>query len=488
MSQVTPNRTADSPLRIAIIGAGICGLSIAARLSSLPGQKIPFQLYEARAENEIGHGYGVTLQKKPWKDFVRRGLRLRGSDATQAYEKISVDAIVGGVGKLKDASPEAAQRWQAIDRSLRKYILGYVAQEKIHWNHQLASLTRAPDRRGLVLKFKDGGETTADLVIDTGGLRAPGFSALQKLPEPKLLPYVSYYGTRRISYQQYLEKFASFFGSGNTIEYAPATSDTPYIQIKKVHHPNKSSSATPSSAPENGIPDHTVEIRWVFSRAPRSDSDPLWRPNRTASEAKDIPPELIEEILTTTRSPTFSDQQRSVLSSVFTKDNLPSDRILNWHLRLRLPARSLLMDSKCDESEAYQIIALGDAVHGLPIIGSQGTNVALTDAARFVEWYLRSQQRLTQDVGRDSFYADCRRLYLHWGKAAVLAVQRLRSIHGQEPFSDEVVGGIVGLDQEQMQQVHRARDSSADEEDSDETEDSKEMAKLKIRKVPQSTL
>lgn len=488
MPQVTVDKTGEPPLRIAIIGAGVCGLSIAARLSNIPGDKPPFQVYEARAKNEIGHGYGVTIQKRSWKSFVRRGLRLRGSDATAAYTKLSVDAIVGGIGKPKDAAPEKFRQWQAIDRSLRKYLLEHVAQEKISWNCQLISLTPASDQKGLVLKFKDGGEVTADLIIDTAGLRAPGLSSMRELPEPKLLPYASYYGTRRITSQEYFQNFAAFFGSGNTIEYIPPTSETPFIQIKKVHHPRKSDSAVQSSTSEGAVPDHTVEIRWVYSRAPRSDPDPLWRPSRSPGEAKDIPPELIEEILTTTRSRAFSDEQRAVLDSIFTREQIKADRILNWHLRLRLPPYAAFTDKTCDKSNGYQVVALGDAAHGYPIVGSQGAVVALNDTARFVEWYLRSQRRLARDVAEVSFHADSRRVYIGWGKVAVKAIRDLRAIHGQEPLSEQEIGEIVGLSQEQMQEVLQVYDSSADEEDSDETEDSKEMRELKIRKIPQSAL
>lgn len=437
--------------RITILGAGIAGLTLACLLQK---QNIPFSIYEARNANTIGHSYSITLFRRPWRSLVNR---LSGKHSTFRQD-IAADRLLGGVGKLTDQSPESSATFQAIDRDLRLWLVHKLQERgvEINWDHKLSTISKAENGNGAFLSFEQNHGTEADIIVDAGGLRSPAFeNHLTSTPQPKLLPYATYYGSRRMAASDFSQNLEHYFRTGNMIELVPESATVPFIQIKKVHL-----SASGSSS-------QSVELRWVYSRPAQEGSDPLYRPDRTPEEAKNIPDEFYQEILTTIERD-FSKKQRSMLKSFFDLSNLHSDRILNLHLRLRLPPQQYFVENYNHGS--YQVIAIGDAAHGLPIVESRCAGLAAEDASDLARWLQKVDAGDSKHDDDENFYKRPN-VSREWFKQAVQAIQRLRRCHGQTQLSraelQEIIGYWVdGVDVESLE--------SEDASSSSETENAQQ--------------
>lgn len=412
----------SSNRRIAIVGAGIAGLTLAYLLQK---QNIPFTIYEARNASSIGHSYSITLFRRPWRKLVN------ALDSKHAIfrQETAADRFCGGTGKLKDQTPADSATFNASDRDVRSWLV-HKLQEKgieINWNHKLSGISKATDGEGAALSFEKGDPVEADIIIDAGGLRSPAFEYhLTSAPKPKLLPYATYEGSRRMPASTFSQNFAHYFGTGNMIELVPEDPQTPFIQIKRVH------------LPEDGS---KVELRWVYSRPPRQGHDPLYRPDRKPEEAKDIPNEFYDEVSATIKTD-FSAKQRSMLSSIFDVSSLHDDRILNWHLRLRLPSLQHFTDNTNHDS--YQVVAIGDAAHGLPIVQSRGAGFAAEDASNIARWLKRLDERESEHGSDLNFYKRPD-VWRTWFMLAVQAIQRLRQCHGQSLLTRAELEDTLGV-------------------------------------------
>jgi len=424
MSQLPLHSTnCNSTPRISIIGAGISGLALACQLAN---SKIPFSIYEARTAQTIGHTYSITLHRSALRSLnstrcLRQAVRgLRQSTA--------VDRAVGGNGNVSDQSPKSSATFQAVDKDLRKWLVELLAKQGgfVHWDHKLTSIRPAVQGPGAELCFEGQQPTIADLVIDAGGLRAPCFDYnVEAAPKPHLLPYASYAGRRRMKSREFLDRYSHYFKSGNTIELAgDIATGTPFVSLQKVH------------LGERDQDEHDVELRWVYSRPPLEGSDPLYRPERTPEEAKVIPSGLYEEILTSITL--FSPKKQSMLQQFFNLLDLHSDRILNWHLRVRLPTRDYFVTNA--DREAFRVFAMGDAAHSVPILKSNGAGQALHDARRMAESIIA-----LLDCPDDLRGLKLPFRTVSWLREAEDAIQRLRLVHGQREHTTEELSGILGL-------------------------------------------
>lgn len=259
----------------------VSGLALACRLRS---RDVPFSLYEARSQNSIGHGYAITLKRRSWKPLVKT-LRL-----TEHYnifpQETAVDRLVGGIGQVYR---DQGKDFQAVDRDVRQWLVRKLADlgVSIKWDHKLVAVEEARHGKGAELTFENEAKAEADIVVDGAGLGSPAFDYnISTPPKPQLLQYATYYGTRRYKASSFIDRLGHWFGNGNTLEFNPSKAGEPFIYLQKVHFPGKDTS------------DHTIELRWLYSRLPLlSGDDPLYRPNRTPEEAKEIPSELYSEIL-----------------------------------------------------------------------------------------------------------------------------------------------------------------------------------------------
>lgn len=362
---------------------------------------------------------------------------------------------------MTDQSPESSAAFQAIDRDVRLWLVHRLQDQgiKINWNHKLSGISKADDEHGAALSFEEKQQVQADIIVDAGGLRSPAFDyQITSKSQPKLLPYATYYGSRRMTADDFTNNFEHYFRTGNMIELVPESPTVPFIQIKKVH------------MPASGSDSKSVELRWVYSRPAREGEDPLYRPNRTPEEAKNVPEEFFEEMLATIEQ-YFSKKQRSMLKSFFNLSNLHSDRILNWHLRLRLPQLEYFVDNS--NKGPYQIIAIGDAAHGLPIVESYGAGVAAEDATDLVRWLQNLVSGTsTRERDEENFYKRPD-VYRGWFKKAVQALQRLRRCHGQPQLSSSELKQILGFWVDGVDVEHLDSDDASSSSESEKTQQDK---------------
>lgn len=413
--------------KITIVGAGIAGLTLACLLQK---QNIPFTIYEARNATTIGHSYSITLFRRPWRSLVHR---LSSKHAIFRQET-AADRFLGGTGKFTDSSPDSSATFQAVDRDVRLWLVQRLQDKgiEINWDHKLSNISTSEKGHGAALSFEKSGTVEADIIIDAGGLRSPAFeSHVASPPKPKLLPYATYNGSRRMKSSDFSQNLEHHFRSGNMIELIPDSPDIPFIQIKKVHLPPK----------DGASDDHNVELRWVYSRPAREGADPLYRPNRTPEEAKTIPDDFYDEMLATIDRD-FSKKQRSMLKSFFDLSSLHNDRILNWHLRLRLPQQQYFVDNSNHGS--YQIIAIGDAAHGLPIVESVGAGLAAEDATDLARWLQKLDAGDGNHIDDENFYKRPS-VSREWFEQAARAVQRLRKCHGQSLLNKSGLEDAIGF-------------------------------------------
>ena len=376
--------------RICIVGAGIAGLSLAAFLSRL---KIPFSIYDSRDAQKTGHNYGVNIGKKQYKPIVT-SLQKTTTDFRNA---VAVDNILGGRGRVSKDVSTRASGFSASDKDVRGWLIRQLAEQgvQVHWDHKLVSLEKVPDGHGANLMFEGKPPVSTDIVIDSSGLRSAAINYGRSVPQPVLLPYATYNGTRRMSSQDFGAKYHHYFHDGNSFSVVPESPGDPWIHVSKVHLRDG------KSTPE----DHQVEVRWIYSRPPRDGVDPLYRPHRAPEEAKEIPCEFYQEFLDFIRQHP-SKNVRSKLSRFFSLSDLQNDRILNWHLRVRLPPQEYFVTNSIRDS--YQVIAIGDAARGLPIVKSSGAVAAMTDAHKLSLWLAEVKYTYEQEGSYTNlnFYAD----------------------------------------------------------------------------------
>ncbi|KAK5944293.1 hypothetical protein PMZ80_003574 [Knufia obscura] len=445
--------------RISIIGAGISGLILACRLQN---RKIPCKLYEARTVNTIGHNYAITLQWAAIKR-LKKDKTFSKDDLTELRRKTAVDRAMGGNGRVSDHSVKNTLTFQAVDRDFRKWLLDHFTRQggEVSWNHKLTAI-RAGEGGSAELLFENQDSATCDLVVDAGGLKSPCFNYIAGTePMPRLLPYATYYGTRKMSSEHFLKEYAHYFGTGNTVELgAELNSDAPFISLQKVH------------LGEAGDQNHEVELRWVYSRPAKAGSDPLYRPNRTPKEAKEIPHEFYDEILKSVRH-YFSPTKRSMLQRVFDLNDMQNDRILNWHLRVRLPEGDYFLNNS--QQKNYEVLPMGDAAHELPVVKSRGAVKALHDArrmARCISYRCWSEKHSTAEgylSRHKAWYADTQ-----------AALQELRRIHGQEPLMADELADVIGHDLDEYEDIDAddALDEDYNSAETDFNTSEEEEAKL----------
>lgn len=219
------------------------------------------------------------------------------------------------------------------------------------------------------------------------------------LPEvkPRVLPYVVYYGSRRMTAKRYKNDFAPHMKYPATVQFRKKTQTL----LRIIPCP-------PSSLPDdNGY----VHVKYTYSR-PAHKNDPLFRPDRKVWEANIIPDEFYYEIgRLTDLDPVFRD--------IFHVLNIRQDKILNWLMR------SLLVPlEKLQELADRGILLIGDAAHTMPILGSEGANWAIKDGIDLANYL--ADNEFSQLRG---FY-DGR--YPEWQQAVSESEKRLFDMHNYD--------------------------------------------------------
>jgi salicylate hydroxylase len=161
-----------APWKIAIIGAGIGGLTLALALRQLG---IEAQLYEQAAElREIGAA--VALSANATRFYDRIGLKEEFAELSFPISTLIFrDGRDGRVIGRHTARPDyeavfGAPFWGIHRAHLQVILSGAVGMERIHLRKRLIDI--ADDGKEAVLTFADGETAPADLVIGADGARS----------------------------------------------------------------------------------------------------------------------------------------------------------------------------------------------------------------------------------------------------------------------------------------------------------------------------
>ncbi|KAJ9609973.1 hypothetical protein H2200_006303 [Cladophialophora chaetospira] len=161
------------PLRVAIIGGGPAGLGAAIALSALPSTSVQVQLYEAAKElREIGAG--IRIGYNCWRvlELLGAAADIKGHHKTGIYHRNGLTGEI--VGRTGPGPVGLEVRYQArrVRRTrLQSSLMGRVPRGVIQLNKRLKGMEDLGDE-GVRLRFEDGTETIADLVVGGDGIRS----------------------------------------------------------------------------------------------------------------------------------------------------------------------------------------------------------------------------------------------------------------------------------------------------------------------------
>lgn len=164
------------PLQVAIVGAGIAGLTAAIALRQHPN--ITVVLYDKATElKEIGASIALgpnglrTLERLGLHNTINDDVAFRGpSNVPMIYRHWKTNEIIG-----KDLHENVTEHLHHTARyhrgHLHQALLGNVPSDIVHLGKKLVSTTADPND-GVILKFQDGTTASADILLGADGLHS----------------------------------------------------------------------------------------------------------------------------------------------------------------------------------------------------------------------------------------------------------------------------------------------------------------------------
>lgn len=367
---------------ISIVGAGIGGLTLGRCLLQ---RGIRAVLYE-KASSSPRHTYAITLQPSSYRPL----LKVLNVDEATFKARVAVDAGIGGSGNINSEGYGYRNLEPASFRAHRGSFEELLREGlDVRWEHSLKSVNL---QDGLQLQFDNGQTATTNVVVDAEGPHSVVRRQFLTPANPDVLPYVAFNGKRRVPRDAFGKLYAPTFDNTTVIE---VRQDDVVLNISI-----------------NEATQEQVSISWIYSRPARGSSDPLHKPNRPNSGAKDIPEDFFTEVAALKDlSQPFAD--------VFDAEKLRGERILHWLMRSILVPKNELQH----QSERG-IWVMGDAAHAEQIIGGGGANGAIEDGVSLAEWIV---QKGTADLR--GWYED---RYVSWQAGHEKSRESITVIHGEQ--------------------------------------------------------
>lgn len=324
---------------ICIVGAGISGLVLGRCLLALGVQAT---LFEKNKADQVRNTYGITLHSKSYHQL----LTYLGIEESTFRKTLAVDTANNGtgiLGKINDYHSFRANR-SRFEKMLSEGL-------DIRYYHQLESINSPADSStnssgDLIIRFTNGSDWKADVLIGADGVHSKVRPFIAPETSRKVLPYVVYNGKRRIPRNEFNSKLQEYFQDNNTLR-------------TRIHR-------TVFQISIDDYSDEKVSISYTYSRPAMATQDPLYNPDRSNSEAKDIPEALYEEIDT--------QQLEEPYRTIFDTAEMRKGRMLNWLMR-SMQCEPLVLEQACKR----RVILMGEAAHAEPILGGNGANEAIED-------------------------------------------------------------------------------------------------------------
>ncbi|PFH48453.1 hypothetical protein AMATHDRAFT_81791 [Amanita thiersii Skay4041] len=174
-----PTQCSHQPVRIAIVGGGIGGLTLARVFSQFnSGNKcIELTIYDSAPEfSEVGTG--IVLLPRTWEVFMDLGLEPALNKVICAYDGESTltylfrraDQRVG----VTFYEPNSAGTVSTLHRAdLQRVLLNCLSPSvKVHLSHRLISYSEEQANTPITLEFENGNKATCDVLIGADGIHS----------------------------------------------------------------------------------------------------------------------------------------------------------------------------------------------------------------------------------------------------------------------------------------------------------------------------
>lgn len=173
-----------SSIRIAIVGAGLCGLATAVALEQVLGDDASITIYERDSSLESRReGYGLTLSYRPNGTLDKLGILDELSDLdcpSRSHYILRGDGrLIGYFGNAISGNGYGQRGNLRVPRQRVRHLLrSKLKRTMIRWNHRLTGIEQINNEDNeesasfMRLSFDNGITDTADLVIAADGIRS----------------------------------------------------------------------------------------------------------------------------------------------------------------------------------------------------------------------------------------------------------------------------------------------------------------------------
>ncbi len=181
----------DKSARIAVVGAGLAGLTVAGLLQQRGYQVLVFE----QAESFWRIGSGITLGPN-----TAKVMRCLGAEEAMVRAGIKPDAYVSRDAQTGETLNELLFDREAEERfggpfvnihraDLHQILVSKLKPGTIRFDHQLADLAHSPS--AVTLKFVNGSHAEADIVIGADGIRSIIREVIQGKQAPRYIGKVA---------------------------------------------------------------------------------------------------------------------------------------------------------------------------------------------------------------------------------------------------------------------------------------------------------
>ena len=333
-----------SHLPIVIAGAGIAGLTLG---RCLKHKKVPVLIVD-RITSTPRYNYAITLHGWAYRPL----LAILEMDESTFREKLAVDAHRGGNGAMSDNTMASGiDTNSGTFRCHRGRLEGLLREgQDIRWEHTIKDVETSAQKISVDILREESIE--ARLLIGADGVHSQVRKSLAPQVQLKVLPYVVFNGTRKISLEKYRETIQPKMRSDCIIQ---SRCDDVLLQI----------SVSDFLADD-------VHISYTYSR-PARQNDPLPKPDRPTTGATDIPEAFYEEL------GTIKDLGQAFVE-MFDSNKVREDRVLHWLMRSTMGSEQDI-NGLVDRG----VLLMGDSIHAMPILGGEGGNTAMKDGVDLAE-------------------------------------------------------------------------------------------------------
>ncbi|KAL8963041.1 MAG: hypothetical protein Q9193_000647 [Seirophora villosa] len=365
---------------ITIVGAGIAGSTLARCLKQ---HGITAAILE-RAPSSPRHSYGITLH--PWA--FRPLLGALQMDEGLFRERVAIESEPQGKEDVLGSLLNSAQGTSNDTIRCHRGRLETLLQEgqDVRLNHAVENASVYS--KSTVLQLNNAQPLQCDVIIGADGVHSQIRKSLAPRTELHVLPFAAFNGKRQFTLADYQDLFASTLHNG-TIAHCHYDDSLLEISINNSSHEH-------------------IEASYTYSR-PVHDNDPLHRPDRSTSQATDIPEAFYKELedLKDLKQP---------FNAVFDPAKVRKDRILHWLMR-----STLVNQAESQWLAGQGVLLIGDAAHAMPILGGDGANYAIKDGVDL------AQHIVTH--GTENFQAFAAARFNTWKEGVEKSEKKLAIMH-----------------------------------------------------------